>query len=133
MLLRNMPGTASRTSKALIALAGAMCVALILAASGHGAVGATGTDREEQHIGQAFCAAWASHDPERVVALFTTDAFYEDVPFNLSVTGSEELRVFARDFFAAVPDLKVECTGTTAKDGHGSIEWTFSGTDVGIF
>ena len=32
------------------------------------------------------------------VALFTEDAFYEDVPFNLQVTGSAELRVFARDF-----------------------------------
>lgn len=130
MLFTKRAGTGS---KLLIALAGAVCVALVLAATGRGAVSATGTNHDEQHIGQAFCAAWASHDPERVVALFTEDAFYEDVPFNLKVTGSAELRSFARDFFAAVPDLKVECTTTTAKDGHGSIEWTFSGTDVGIF
>jgi steroid delta-isomerase-like uncharacterized protein len=96
-------------------------------------VGAAGKVREEQRVGQAFCDAWASHDPEQIVALFTEDAFYEDVPFGLTANGSAELRVFARDFFAAVPDLTIACTATTTKDGHGSVEWTFSGTDVGIF
>lgn len=121
---------------ALIALAGAVCVALLFVAATRGEVSAAGTRHEDQRIGQAFCDAWASHDPERVVAIFTKDAFYEDVPFGLKVNGSAELRDFARDFFTAVPDLRIECVATAAQGGHGSIEWTFSGTDrtdVGFF
>lgn len=122
--------TRSRLTSALV---GAVSVALLLIAAGQSQVSAADANREDQRIGRAFCAAWASHDPERIVAIFTKDGFYEDVPFNLTATGSDELRTFARDFFAAVPDLKVECTATNAQGGFGSIEWTFSGTDIGIF
>src|SRR5262245_39280335 len=108
MLHGKVPGTGARLPKMPGAPALAVCAALILAATGWGTVGATGKDREAPRIGQASCAAWASHDPERVVALFTEDAFYEDVPFALAATGSAELRAFARDFFAAVPDLEIE-------------------------
>ena len=116
-----------------IMLAGAVCAALLLASAGTGEVGAAKARRDDQRLGTAFCAAWASHDPERVVALFTDDGYYEDVPFGLDATGSAALRVFARDFLAAVPDLQVACTATATVGGHGSVEWTFSGTDVGIF
>src|SRR6476661_2083870 len=118
MRYAKIPATDSRSAKVLFALALALCAALVLAATGYGAVSATGKNREEQRIGQAFCAAWASHDPEQVVALFTRDGYYEDVPFALAATGSADLRTFAQGFFDAVPDLTVECTGTTTKDGH---------------
>lgn len=39
----------------------------------------------------------------------------------------------ARDFFAAVPDLKLEVVRNTSMGRGGSVEWIFSGTDVGLY
>lgn len=115
-----------------VALALAACVALLLAGMGSQEAFAAGGNNHNQRLGQEFCDAWTSHDADRVVALFTKDAVYEDVPFGLKATGSE-LQAFARDFFLAVPDVRVECVSVEERGGHGSIEWIFSGTDVGIF
>ncbi len=91
-----------------------------------------GQDAEE--IGQGWCDAWNSHSADQVVEFFTDDVFYEDVPAAMKVDGSEELRAFAQGFFDAVPDVRLECTARALnRGGRGYIEWTFSGTDVGLF
>ena len=54
-----------------------------------------------------WATAWSSHDPERVIALFTDDCVYEDVTFGAVNRGKAELRAFANGTFAAVPDFKV--------------------------
>ena len=114
------------------ALVFALCIALLLAGMGTREALAADGNNHAQRLGQEFCDAWTSHDADRVVALFTENAVYEDVPFGLKATGSE-LQTFAQDFFLAVPDVRVECVSIEERGGHGSIEWVFSGTDVGIF
>jgi steroid delta-isomerase-like uncharacterized protein len=84
-------------------------------------------------VTQAWVAAWNSHDPNAVAALFTADALYEDVPTGAVSHGTAEIRAFAQFFFTAVPDLKVEPVNSDLKGGHGTIEWVFSGTDKGIY
>ncbi len=39
----------------------------------------------------------------------------------------------AADFFSSVPDLKLDVVNSTTSDSVGSVEWVFSGTDVGLF
>ena len=107
-----------------------MCLTLLFAVP---AAGSDGGDNNAQQIGQRWCDAWNSHDVDRVLAVFTDDVLYEDVTFGLTVHGRAELRDFAHFFFSAVPDLHLQCTKTFVSGGHGSIEWIFSGTDVGIF
>jgi len=77
--------------------------------------------------------AWNSHDPDKLIAVFTSDVVYEDVPFGAINHGSAELRKFAEDEFASVPDLKVELLNSSIQADHGTIEWKFSGTDKGIY
>jgi steroid delta-isomerase-like uncharacterized protein len=84
-------------------------------------------------IGQGWCDAWNSHDVDKVLAIFTDDVFYEDVTFGLVNHGSTELRAFAQFFFTAVPDLHLQCVNSAVKGGQGTIEWVFTGTDVGVF
>jgi steroid delta-isomerase-like uncharacterized protein len=84
-------------------------------------------------FGQGWCDAWNSRSVDEVVAVFTNDVYYEDVPFGLTVHGSAQLRGFAQRFFAAVPDVHFDCTATALNGGHGDIEWIWSGTDVGLF
>lgn len=119
-------------SKVAVAVALVMCGALLLIGAGARDVAASEANNRDGRLGREFCAAWTSHDADRVVALFTKDTFYEDVPFSLKATGPE-LKGFAQEFFTAVPDVRVECTSVEEHGGHGSIEWVFSGTDVGIF
>ena len=76
---------------------------------------------------------WNSHNPDRVVSRYTADVSYEDVPFGMTAHNTAELRKMASDFFAAVPDLKLELISASIENGHGYTEWTFSGTDVGLF
>ena len=84
-------------------------------------------------IAENWISAWNSHDPDKLTAIFTADVMYEDVPFSAVNQGSAELRKFAASEFEGVPDLRVELANSSIQGGHGSIEWTFSGTDAGIF
>lgn len=91
------------------------------------------TGGQTASFGQGWCDAWNSHSVDEVVAVFTNDVFYEDVPFGLTVHGSAQLRDFAQRFFAAVPDVHFDCTATALHGDQGDIEWIMSGTDLGVF
>jgi steroid delta-isomerase-like uncharacterized protein len=84
-------------------------------------------------VTQGWVDAWNSHNPDAVVAVFTEDALYEDVPFGLVNRGVDQIRAFAEFFFTVVPDLQIELVNSSLKGGHGTIEWVFSGTDQGIY
>ena len=88
---------------------------------------------QDTDVAAAWTAAWNSHDPDAVVALFTDDAVYEDVTLGVVNHGSAELRAFAEGFFTAVPDAKFDLVNSSVSGGHGFIEWVSSGTDVGIY
>ena len=90
-------------------------------------------DHAESGVAEKWIAAWNSHDAEKLLPLFTADVFYEDVAFGEANHGSAELRKFAASYFEAVPDLKIELQRSSIHDGHGTIEWTLSGTDKGMY
>jgi steroid delta-isomerase-like uncharacterized protein len=117
----------------MIIASGAACLSLLLIGVPPGEARTALERSRADEIGQGWCDAWNSHDVSRVLRVFTDDVFYEDVTFGLTVHGSGELRNFAEFFFTAVPDLHLQCTTTFVTGRHGSIEWIFSGTDVGVF
>jgi steroid delta-isomerase-like uncharacterized protein len=79
-----------------------------------------------------WAQAWSSpHDLERLVALFTDDVLYEDVPTGAVNHGKDELRPFANAFFAAYPDITFELTSRFASGSQGGAEWVGRGTDLG--
>ena len=78
-------------------------------------------------------AAWNAHDADKVASLYTYDVIYEDVTFGLVAHSQSELRQMAANFFTAVSDFKLEIVSSTSMGNHGSVEWAFSGTDVGLF
>jgi steroid delta-isomerase-like uncharacterized protein len=80
-----------------------------------------------------WATAWSSHDPERVIALFTDDWVYEDVTFGAVNRGKAELRAFADGTFAAVPDFKASLVTRFVAGNRGPMEWTMSGTHKGDF
>jgi steroid delta-isomerase-like uncharacterized protein len=116
----------------------AACWTILAVAASAGAVRAD--DRREQDddglqgsLAQKWVDAWNSHDASAVAVLFTRDALYEDVPFGVVNRGPDQIRAFAQFFFTVVPDLHVNLVNSSLKDGHGTIEWVFSGTDQGVY
>lgn len=84
-------------------------------------------------VAEQWIAGWNSRNPDQLLHLFTGDVFYEDVAFGEASHGTAELRKFADDYFQAVPDLELKLLRATIHNGHGTIEWTLSGTDKGMF
>ncbi len=88
---------------------------------------------DQNAIADKWIAAWNSHDPAKMLPVFTDDILYEDVAYGEISHGHAELRKFAGDEFEAVPDLKLKLLRAAISNGHGTIEWSFSGTDKGIY
>ena len=84
-------------------------------------------------IAEKWFAAWNSHSPDKMLPVFTDDVFYEDVAFGEVSHGSAELRKFAASEFEGVPDLELKVLRAIIHNGHGTIEWIFSGTDKAVF
>jgi len=84
-------------------------------------------------VAEKLIAAWNSHDPDKMLPLFTDDVFYEDVAFGEVSHGQAELRKFAASEFEGVPDLELKLVRANVHGGHGAIEWAFSGTDKGVY
>jgi steroid delta-isomerase-like uncharacterized protein len=84
-------------------------------------------------VAEKFIAAWNSHDPDKMLPLFTDDVVYEDVAFGEVSHGKAEFRKFAASEFDGVPDLELKLLRGSIHDGHGTVEWMFTGTDKGVY
>jgi steroid delta-isomerase-like uncharacterized protein len=84
-------------------------------------------------LAEKWVAAWNSHNPDKMLPLFTDDLVYEDVAFAEVSHGSAELRKFFLSELEGVPDLELKLERASIHGSHGTIEWTFSGTDKGVF
>ena len=92
-----------------------------------------GTTGRDAGVAEKWIAAWNSHNPDRMLSLFTEDVVYEDVAFGEVSHGTAELRKFFVSEIEGVPDLELKLLGANIQGGHGTIEWMFSGTDKGVF
>ena len=87
-----------------VGAAAAALVALRLGASAR-PVGAQ-DNQEDQELLDAWAEAWSSGSGEEVAALFAEDGVYEDVPFEVTVEGRDEIAVHLQAFFDAGRDFR---------------------------
>ena len=68
-----------------------------------------GVDRAwvEEFLGR-WLEAWASHDPERVLAMITEDVVYDDSAWPMTMRGHADVRAFLEHSWRAFPDLRFE-------------------------
>lgn len=76
-------------------------------------------------------AAWALHQPERIDAIFTDDATYEDVASARIQRGKEAIKQLMRNTFGWAPDFRVQMTSLTVGDDAAATEWTSEGIQTG--
>ncbi len=84
-------------------------------------------------VAEKWIAGWNSHDPDKMLPLFADDIFYEDVAFGEVSHGQAEVRKFILSELEGVPDLELKLERADIHGGHGTIEWTFRGTDKEVF
>jgi steroid delta-isomerase-like uncharacterized protein len=82
---------------------------------------------------QKWIAGWNSKTPQILVSDFTPDGYYEDVPSGLKKRGTNGLRELHKYFHDVVDGLYVKLVAAHVARGHGTIEWIFGGTDVGMW
>jgi steroid delta-isomerase-like uncharacterized protein len=74
---------------------------------------------------------WSRHDIDGLLAIFTDDCIYEDVTFAMISRGKIELRAFANQILAALPDFHIELKHHFVAGNWGAMEWVMSGTQEG--
>ena len=62
---------------------------------------------------QAFCDAWGARDIDAIVASFTEDAVYHNIPMD-PVAGPEAIRAFIEGFTAGVDKIEFRMLNVTS-------------------
>ena len=78
-------------------------------------------------------AAMATHDLDQILALFTADAVWQEVPLNVDAHGQDAIRAHLQGVFTATADITYDVAGGFATGDRMAAEWTVSGTVTGDF
>src|ERR1700732_5385066 len=114
-------------------LSGAMLVAMLVLPVIAAPPDSKSTTDRDAAVAEKWIAGWNSHNPDKMLPLFTDDVVYEDVAFGEVSHGQAEVRKFVVSELEGVPDLELKLVRADIHDGHGTIEWMFSGTDKDVF
>jgi hypothetical protein len=82
---------------------------------------------------QKWINGWNSRTPQILVSDFTPDGYYEDVPSGLKKRGSKQISELHKHFHDVVGGLYVKLVAAHVERDHGTIEWIFGGTDIGMW
>ena len=74
-----------------------------------------------------WAEAWSSGDAEQVVALYTADAVYEEVPTNSVSQGHEAIRAFVQATHATFSDIQVTPRRGFQAENWAVLEGDFAG------
>lgn len=89
-------------------------------------IGAVGADMNEGLI-FSWASAWSSANVDRLLALFTEDCIYEEVPTGIVNRGKDQVRTFALSLWEAIEGLKITPKRIMATDESATVEWTMTG------
>jgi len=84
-----------------------------------------------QHLADVYFAAWAAHDPDRIVALHTADTQFQIHTAGAEpVIGREHVREAFANVFAQFPGYGFETHRLLLGDDHWVLDWTLL-SDIG--
>jgi limonene-1,2-epoxide hydrolase len=78
------------------------------------------TDSDPLDVVTRFCAAWSTGDLDALMAFFTDDAVYHNIPVD-PVTGTEAIRATIEGFTAGVEAIEFQVRNIAA---HGEVVLT---------
>jgi len=77
-------------------------------------------------LGRAYAEAWSSHRPERVAAFYADDGQIV-VNKGEAIRGRAAIANMAAGFYAAFPDMIVQCDDFRLAGLHALFAWTLDG------
>lgn len=86
---------------------------------------------EARRVVNAWYAAWSLHKPERIDAIFTDDAVYEDVAGGQVNRGTAAIKQLLGAAFAFAPDFRVTLRCLFVEGDTATTEWEIEGTQTG--
>jgi steroid delta-isomerase-like uncharacterized protein len=86
---------------------------------------------EIRRLVQELYAAWSLHQLERIDAIFTHDAAYEDIAAGQVYRGTKEIKQLLRAAYAWAPDFKVTMKSLIVADDCAATEWLSEGIQTG--
>lgn len=86
---------------------------------------------EARLVVEALYAAWSLHEPERIDAVFTDDAAYEDVAGGQVHRGKAEIKQLLGAAFRFAPDFRVTLRSLVVGGDTVTTEWEIAGTQTG--
>jgi len=90
------------------------------------------TSHEEiRRLVQELYAAWSLHQLERIDAIFTHDAAYEDVAADQVYRGTEEIKQLLRAAYAWAPDFRVTMKSLIVAADCAATQWVSEGIQTG--
>src|ERR1700686_3314461 len=114
-------------------LTGAVLVAMLVLPAIAAPPDSKSTTDRDAAVAEKWIAGWNSHNPDKILPLFTDDIFYEYVAFGSDSHGQAEQRKFFISELEGVPDLELKLKRADIPCGHGTIDHAFSGTDADVF
>ena len=81
----------------------------------------------------AWAAAWEVADTDAILATFTEDAVFEEVPIGVVTRGHDELRAHIGGLKTAFPDFALVVTDAFVAGDWAAAEWVVTGTYSGQF
>src|SRR4029453_12492572 len=90
------------------------------------------TSAEEiRRLVQELYAAWSLHQLEKIDAIFTRDAAYEDVAAGQVHRSAEEIKQLLRATYAWAPDFRITMKSLIVADDCAATEWLSEGIQTG--
>ena len=89
------------------------------------------TPEEIRRLVQELYAAWSLHQLEKIDAIFTDDAAYEDVAAAQTYRGKEAIKELLRGAYAWAPDFRVTMQSLIVADDCAATEWLSEGIQTG--
>ena len=72
--------------------------------------------------------AWNSHDPDKVVSVYTDDCVCDSVPMGVVFHGKDEVKALAKQLSTDYPDFHYEPKSWFASGNKVASEWVWTGT-----
>lgn len=89
--------------------------------------------QENVRLVEQVAALQTSHEIEKLLALFTDDVVYEDVPFGIVAKGRAEMKELFEATWESLHSFAMTLQSVVADADRGGMEWVLSGTHLGDF
>lgn len=94
-------------------------------------MGSSTSPQKIRRLVNELYAAWSFHQLEKIDAIFTEDAAYEDVASGQVYRGTEEIKQLLRAVYAWAPDYRVTMKSLVIEPNTAATEWLSEGIQTG--